>query len=397
MRVVCRAGVNKEVEYFFKMGLRPKPRAGRTASCGAGPAGGWLGWNWVVWFGMVGVELGWFGKAIAVFQTAERGPRNSTHFRIILRLENAGPSVIQWTYAFRYSNSSVASSHGVRRGLPGGHSHAAQWSGGPGDLYGRHCSHRQDAGGRHRKNLRRDGHRHAAIHASGSNSFRDARAGPSPTRHDRRSRTEGARGVAAAHMKLTLALWLSALFLAGGLLAQKPIVEGRADSPVRAVIYEDLQCPDCAAFCRMMDEKLLPEYGGKVAFVHRDFPLAKHAWARRAAIAARFFTDRKPELGLEYRRYTMAGQEATNDANFNMRLADFAKAHDIEPDAAVAALSNARYAEVVEQDYQDGVSRGVVHTPTVFVNGKPFVETFTFEEISKGIDQALAEALAQAR
>src|ERR1039458_10375053 len=74
------------------MGLRPKPWAGRTASCGAGPAGGWLGWNWLVWFGMVGLELGWFGNAIAVFQTAERGPRNSTHFRIILRLENAHAS-----------------------------------------------------------------------------------------------------------------------------------------------------------------------------------------------------------------------------------------------------------------------------------------------------------------
>lgn len=194
-------------------------------------------------------------------------------------------------------------------------------------------------------------------------------------------------------MKPALAL----IFSAVSIFAQKPIVEGRADSPVRAVIYEDLQCPDCAAFRRMMDEKLLPQYGGKVAFIHRDFPLAKHAWARRAAIAARFFTDRKPELGLEYRRYIMAGQEVTNEANFNMRLATFAKAHDIEPDAAIAALSNARYAELVEQDYQDGVSRGVVHTPTVFVNGKPFVETFTFEEISKGIDQALAEALAQAR
>src|ERR1039457_1322103 len=74
------------------MGLRPKPRAGRTASCGAGPAGGWLGWNWLVWFGMVSLELVWFGNAIAVFQTAERGPRNSTHFRIILRLENAAPN-----------------------------------------------------------------------------------------------------------------------------------------------------------------------------------------------------------------------------------------------------------------------------------------------------------------
>jgi protein-disulfide isomerase len=181
------------------------------------------------------------------------------------------------------------------------------------------------------------------------------------------------------------------------LFAQKTMVEGRADSPVRAVIYEDLQCPDCAAFRRMMDEKLLPAYAAKVAFEHRDFPLAKHAWARRAAIAARFFTDRNPELGLEYRRDTMAGQAATNETNFNVRLADFAKAHDIEPDAALAALSNARYAELVERDYRDGVSRGVVHTPTVFVNGKAFIETFTFEEISKGIDQALADAVAQAR
>ncbi len=169
-------------------------------------------------------------------------------------------------------------------------------------------------------------------------------------------------------------------------------MEGLADSPVRAVIYEDLQCSDCADFRRMLDEKLLPRYAAKVAFVHRDFPLAKHAWARRAAIAARFFTDRKPELGLEYRHYAMAGQSVTTEANFNMRLAAFAKAHDIEPQAAVAALSNEHYAELVEQDYQDGVSRGVVHTPTVFVNGKPFIETFTFEEISKSIDEALAQA-----
>ena len=189
-------------------------------------------------------------------------------------------------------------------------------------------------------------------------------------------------------MKPALAVLLSAM----PLLAQKPIVEGLAESPVRAIVYEDLQCPDCAAFRRMLDDKLLPAYGGKVAFVHRDFPLAKHAWARRAAIAARFFTDQKPELGLEYRRYTMASQEATTEANFNTRLADFAKAHDIDPDTAIAALSNARFADAVERDYQDGVSRGVVHTPTVFVNGKPFIETFTFEEISRGIDDALAQA-----
>ena len=169
-------------------------------------------------------------------------------------------------------------------------------------------------------------------------------------------------------------------------------VEGRADSPVRVIIYEDLQCPDCAAFRRMLDEKILPKYGDRVFFVHRDFPLAKHAWARPAAIAARFFAEQSPALGLEFRRYMMAGQENATPENFNQRVTQFAQAHGVAPDAALAAVSNPHYAELVEKDYQDGVSRGVVHTPTVFVNGQPFIETFTFEEISKGIDSALAQS-----
>jgi len=189
-------------------------------------------------------------------------------------------------------------------------------------------------------------------------------------------------------MRLALLLAATALSLP----AQKIPVEGLAESPVKVVIYEDLQCSDCADFRRMLDEKILPRYGGKVAFIHRDFPLAKHAWARRAAIAARFFAEQKPEIAIEYRRYAMAGIEVTTEGNFNLRLTTFAGAHGIDPAAAVAALSNSKYDELVEKDFQDGVSRGVAHTPTVFVNGKAFVETFTFEEISKGIDEALAQA-----
>ena len=58
----------------------------------------------------------------------------------------------------------------------------------------------------------------------------------------------------------------------------------------------------------------------------------------------------------------------------------------------MAALDDARLAALVEKDFQDGVARGVVNTPTVFVNGTPFIETFTFEEISKGIEEALGAA-----
>jgi protein-disulfide isomerase len=175
------------------------------------------------------------------------------------------------------------------------------------------------------------------------------------------------------------------------LAAEQRLIEGNPASRVRVLIYEDLQCPDCADFRRMLDEKLLPRYGGKVAFEHRDFPLAKHAWARKAAIAARFFQETGAALAVEYRRYALAGIGATTPANFSERLAEFARSNGVDPAKAVAALDDPRYAAAVEKDYQEGVARGVAHTPTAFVNGAAFVETFTFEEISKAIDAALSQ------
>ena len=184
----------------------------------------------------------------------------------------------------------------------------------------------------------------------------------------------------------------AAMLLSSMGLAAQGLVEGRAGSPVRVIIYEDLQCPDCADFRVMLDQQILPKYGDRVEFLHRDFPLAKHAWARRAAVAARFFTEKNPQVGLEYRRHTMATQGETTADSFNRRVADFARQHGLKPEEALAALDNPHYAELVEKDYQEGVGRGTVHTPTALVNGTPFIETFTFEEISKGIDDALAQA-----
>jgi len=170
------------------------------------------------------------------------------------------------------------------------------------------------------------------------------------------------------------------------------VVEGNVASPVKVVIYEDLQCPDCAELQRMMDEQLLPKYKNTVAFEHRDFPLAKHAWARKAAIAARYFDSVSPELGLEFRRYALQNLRQIKVENFSEKLAEFARNKGQAPAAAQAALNDPAPAEKVERDFQEGVARGVSRTPTVFVGGQPFVETFTFEEISRGIDAAIKES-----
>ena len=174
--------------------------------------------------------------------------------------------------------------------------------------------------------------------------------------------------------------------------ADQHLMEGAAQSPVRVLIYEDLQCPDCAVFRTMLDTQLLPRYGSSVRFEHRDFPLAKHAWARKAAIAARFFEETRAGLGLEFRKYAMAHQGEISSENFDDQLSRFAMAHRVDPAKAVAALEDQRLARLVEDDFEEAVARGIAHTPTVLVNGKPFIETFTFQDVAAAIDSELAAA-----
>ncbi|MBI3667148.1 MAG: thioredoxin domain-containing protein [Acidobacteria bacterium] len=165
-------------------------------------------------------------------------------------------------------------------------------------------------------------------------------------------------------------------------------VEGNPMSTVKVIVFEDLQCPDCAAFRRMTDEQLLPRYGARIAVIHKDFPLAKHAWARQAAVAGRYFVSLSPELGVRYRQHIMSHIKETTPENFREKLAEFARGQGVNPEAALKALDNPELAALVERDVQEGVARGVVKTPTVYVNGHPFVETFTFEELAAAIDQA---------
>lgn len=168
------------------------------------------------------------------------------------------------------------------------------------------------------------------------------------------------------------------------------LVEGNAQSPVRVLIYEDLQCSDCAEFRKMMDEKLLPKYGAAVAFEHRDFPLAKHAWARDAAVASRYFQSVKPALAIEYRQDTMRNQSLITRESFEDHLVSFALKKKIDPAKVKAALAEDRWRKAVDEDLEDGVARGIARTPTVLVNGDPFIETIAFEEIARSIDAHLA-------
>ena len=169
------------------------------------------------------------------------------------------------------------------------------------------------------------------------------------------------------------------------------ILEGNPASPVRVLVFEDLQCSDCANLRKMLDEKVLPRYGGKVAFVHRDFPLSKHSWARPAAIAGRWVYEQNRETGILFRQQILAEQANIPDLiGLKRWLLEFASRNKLNEQGILDSLKDPRLALAVDQDFQGGVARGISKTPTVLINGTTIVELVIFDDLARAIDSALA-------
>ncbi len=165
-------------------------------------------------------------------------------------------------------------------------------------------------------------------------------------------------------------------------------IEGAADSRVRVIAYEDLQCRDAAAWRRMLDETLLPRYGDRVAFESRDFPLPHHNWAELAALACRHLAVIDPRAAIDLRRYCYERIDDISPENLPERLAEFAEAHDLDPEDTILALESDDARHAVALDLKEGRQRGVVKTPTVFVGHKRFVETFDVDAVARAIEAA---------
>jgi protein-disulfide isomerase len=171
--------------------------------------------------------------------------------------------------------------------------------------------------------------------------------------------------------------------------ARREIAEGNAMSPVKVLIFEDLQCSDCTTFRTLLDEKLLPKYGQRVAFIHRDFPLGKHDWARPAAIAARWVSQQNADLGIAIRRELLAEQNTITATSLKPWLIEFAVRNRLNSNAIIGALNDPAIAALVDQDLASGMARGIKHTPTVLVEGQTFVETIVYEDVARALDEAL--------
>tara|TARA_B100001105_G_C22374224_1_gene436470 strand:- start:417 stop:1112 length:696 start_codon:yes stop_codon:yes gene_type:complete len=143
------------------------------------------------------------------------------------------------------------------------------------------------------------------------------------------------------------------------------------ESSVILVEYGDFQCPGCGS-AHPYVKTLLEEYGDRISFVFRNFPLTSiHPNARAAAAAAE-------AAGLQGKYWEMhdvifENQSEWQNANTSDRLTTFISyAEDLDLD--VAQFENDFASSAVSQkisfDQALGSKEGVDSTPSFFLNGE---------------------------
>lgn len=153
---------------------------------------------------------------------------------------------------------------------------------------------------------------------------------------------------------------------------------GPRDAKVVIVEFGDFQCPFCKQAMPVVKE-ILKDYGDKILFIYRDFPLIDvHPQALIAAVAGecadeqgKFWEmhdkifDNQAEIN-EFNLKTYAAQIGLNNVQFG------------------ECYASGKYLKEIEEDLVAGYEAGVRATPTFFINGSMVagvIPLSTFEQI----------------
>ena len=165
---------------------------------------------------------------------------------------------------------------------------------------------------------------------------------------------------------------------------------------VAVVVFEDLECPDCARAYPLVWET---SKAHNVPVVLHDFPLPMHPWSFEAAVFARFFDTKSQEMGNNLRGFIFQNQPQITSQNLRMYIQKFADDNKvivpfvIDPQGKLKAM--------VEADYSWGQRIGLDHTPTIFVISDnsvsaPFVEVVDRGKLGQIIEDMQKKAVPAA-
>jgi len=175
---------------------------------------------------------------------------------------------------------------------------------------------------------------------------------------------------------------------------------GAKSAKVVLVNFDDFECPFCSRMHQTLFPELLKEYGDRVTFVYKDYPLVEiHPWATHAAVDANCLATQNVDAYWDFADYIHAnqrevGSEKTPTARFDaidkVTMLQGQK-HNLDTVKLQSCLK-AQDESAVKASMKEADTVGVTATPTMFINGEKIDGAVPASEIRAALDRALRDA-----
>ena len=167
--------------------------------------------------------------------------------------------------------------------------------------------------------------------------------------------------------------------------------KGPESAKVTIVEYSDFQCPFCSKGYQTIEKQVLTNYGDKVKFYYKNYPLPFHPWAKKGAVAAACAKEQKPDAFWKIYSFWFENQGQVTPDNVKDKATDVLKDTGIDMAKWTDCFDNQKTAAKVDAEMQEGSSVGVRGTPGFIINGRLISGAQPYENFKNVIDDELAQ------
>ncbi len=175
---------------------------------------------------------------------------------------------------------------------------------------------------------------------------------------------------------------------------------GAKASKVVVVNFDDFECPFCSRMHQTLFPEILKEYGDRVTFVYKDYPLVEiHPWATHAAVDANCLAAQNGDAYWDFADYIHGNQRevsdqkspsARNDELDKLTILQGQK-HNLDV-VKLQSCIKAQDESGVKASMKEGDAVGVEATPTLFINGQKIDGAVPINQVRAALDRALKDA-----
>ncbi|TNB76275.1 disulfide bond formation protein DsbA [Arthrobacter sp. BB-1] len=140
------------------------------------------------------------------------------------------------------------------------------------------------------------------------------------------------------------------------------------------VEFLDFECPSCGSIHPVVEE-FKAEFGDRITFVHRHFPLSAHPNSGQAALAAEAAGQQGQYQQMANRLFETQAQWAGSQQSQAPLFRTYAEQLGLDLSRFDAAVADPKTEERILADIADGEALGVTGTPTFFLNGEKLTLT----------------------